>query len=72
MIPCDAYAKQLQSDHAVLLDMYVFRSISRHCLGQVTKCTLSGLHEFKLFNKSFKSEKSCSMRLKPSCILMTL
>ena len=25
MIPCDAYAKQLQSDHAVLLDMYVFR-----------------------------------------------
>ena len=47
-------------------------SISRPCLGQVTKCTLSGLHEFKLFNKSFKSEKSCSMRLKPSCILMTL
>ena len=47
-------------------------SISRPCLGQVTKCTLSGLHEFKLFNKSFKSEKSCSMRLKPICILMTL
>ena len=47
-------------------------SISRPCLGQVTKCTLSGLHEFKLFNKSFKSEKSCSMHLKPSCILMTL
>ena len=47
-------------------------SISRLCLGQVTKCTLSGLHEFKLFNKSFKSEKSCSMRLKPSSILMTL
>ena len=47
-------------------------SISRTCLGQVTKCTLSGLHEFKLFNKSFKSEKSCSMRLKASYILMIL
>ena len=36
-------------------------SISRPCLGQATKCTLYGLHEFKLFNKSFKSEKSCSI-----------
>ena len=40
-------------------------SISTPCLGQVANAHTLDLQEFKLFKKSFKSEKSCSMRLNP-------
>ena len=47
-------------------------SISIPCLGQVTNAHRLYLQEFKLFKKSFKSEKSCSMGLNPSFQMSSL